>query len=170
MILKRFNMAISRVLFGAVLALIVIGAISSLVPPGPAVKAWAAGPATLGDGDGIPVGTNGGDTRDFQAWALMPFTVPMYALIAIFLLGALVGAGFAYLRYHLFKLNFERLGKVMLILMPLTAILAVAATLALHRYNLLLLSLYLDIPLVGAPLLYVAYERLFAPKVDRKRL
>lgn len=170
MILKQFIMVVSRMLLGTVLTLIVIGAIFSLMPTGPVATALAAGAAPLSDGDGIPVGTNGGDTRDFRAWVLMPFTVPMYVFIAIFLIGALVGAGFAYLRYHRFKLDFELLGKIMLILMPLIAIMAVVTTLALRKYNLFLLSLYLDVPLVGVPLLYVAYERLRSPKTDRKRL
>jgi hypothetical protein len=46
----------------------------------------------------------------------------------------------------------------------------VAGTLVLRKYNLFLLSLYLDIPLIGAPILYLLYNRLLVEKSDRQKL
>lgn len=114
----------------------------------------------------MPLSGNG----DFIAWMTEPLGASMLVFIAIFLAGALAGIGLMYLEYHVFKLSFERLGRVLLFVMPLTAVAAVAGTLALHKYNLFLLSLYLDIPLLGAPIAYVLYNRLLVEESDRRRL
>ncbi len=166
MILKRFIMVWPRTAYRALIMLVMLGAIFSCMYPG--LRAMAAGASPAGDDEGFQA--NGGDARGFMDWALKPFTAPLSAFLAIFIAGALVGAGFAYLRYHRFRLDFDHLGKLLLILMPLMAVGAAGATLVLHRYNLFLLSLYLDLPMVGAPLLYIAYEEHNAPKSDRKRL
>ena len=75
-----------------------------------------------------------------------------------------------FLKYHVFRISFERLGRVMLYLMPLAAIGALAGTLALHKYNLFLLSIYMVIPLIGAPIVYVLYDRLLVEEGDRQKL
>jgi hypothetical protein len=105
------------------------------------------------------------ERRDFLTWLLTPaLQTNMLTVISIFIAGILVGAAFAYLEYHSFKASFDLLGKALLILLPLMAIGAMVATLAMHRYNLFLLSLYLDVPMIGAPVLYIIYKKLMAPK------
>jgi hypothetical protein len=119
----------------------------------------------------------GVENRDFLTWLLTPIIeASMLIFITVFIAGILVGAGFTYLEYHTFKLSFDILGKAILVLLPLLAIAAMAATLALHKYNLFLLSLYMDVPMIGMPLLYVAYKKLISIKkravqeTARKRL
>lgn len=108
--------------------------------------------------------------HDFISWLLAPMDATMLDFILVFLGGGLVGGGLGFLKYHVFKISFERLGRLLLYLMPLAAVGAVVATLALHKYNLFLLSLYLDIPLLGAPIVYVLYNRLLVEESDRQKL
>lgn len=116
--------------------------------------------------DDMPLVNNG----DFISWLLSPMAASMLVFIVIFAAGATVGIGLMYLEYHVFKISFERLGRLLLFLMPLAAVGAIVGTLALHKYNLFLLSLYLDIPLLGAPIVYVLYNRLLVEESDRQKL
>lgn len=114
----------------------------------------------------MPLPDNGG----FVAWLTAPQSASMLVFIVTFLAGAIVGGSFMFLKYHVFKISFERLGRVFLFLMPLAAVCAVAGTLALHKYNLFLLSIYLVIPLIGAPIIYLLYDRLLVEESDRLKL
>jgi hypothetical protein len=144
-----------------IVALIMAGAILALMLMGGSGKAFAQDLP-----DDLPLVDNG----NFVAWLLAPMKASMLVFIAIFMAGSLVGVIFTYLEYHVFKISFERVGHLLLLLLPLIAVVAVAATLLLHKYNLFLLSLYLVIPLLGAPILYVIYDRLIVGKSDRKQL
>ncbi len=108
--------------------------------------------------------------HDFITWLLSPMDATMLTLIVACIVGAFAAGGLMFLKYHVFKISFERLGHLLLYMMPLIAVCAVAGTLALRKYNLFLLSLYLDIPLIGAPLLYLLYNRLLVEKSDRQKL
>jgi len=108
--------------------------------------------------------------HDFITWLLSPADATMLTLIVACIAGAIAAGGLMFLKYHVFKISFERLGHLLLYLMPLIAVCAVAGTLALRKYNLFLLSLYLDIPLIGAPILYLLYDRLLVEKSDRQKL
>lgn len=108
--------------------------------------------------------------HDFITWLLSPMDATMLTLIVAFLVGAVAIGSLMFLKYHVFKISFERLGHLLLYAMPLIAVCAVAGTLALRKYNLFLLSLYLDIPLIGAPILYLLYNSLLVEKSDRQKL
>lgn len=108
--------------------------------------------------------------HDFITWLLSPMDATMLTLIVACIAGAVAAGGLMFLKYHVFKISFERLGHLLLYMMPLVAVCAVAGTLVLRKYNLFLLSLYLDIPLIGAPLLYLLYNRLLVEKSDRQKL
>jgi hypothetical protein len=108
--------------------------------------------------------------HDFITWLMSPMDATMLTLIAACIAGAVAAGGLMFLKYHVFKVSFERLGHLLLYMMPLVAVCAVAGTLVLRKYNLFLLSLYLDIPLIGAPILYLLYNRLLVEKSDRQKL
>jgi hypothetical protein len=94
----------------------------------------------------------------------------MLIFFIIFMAGILVGAGLVYLEYHKFKIGFEQLGNILVYLLPVAAVGAIVGTLALHKYNFFLLSLYIDVPMIVAPVLYVVYKKFIAPKGGRRNL
>jgi hypothetical protein len=122
------------------------------------------------DDDLVPTQTSGVDSRSFLTWLFNPMQGSMLIFIVIFMAGILVGAGLVFLEYHNFKISFEQLGKILIILFPLIAIGAIVVTLAMHKYNFFLLSLYIDIPLIVAPVVYVVYKKFLAPKIGRGKL
>ncbi len=122
------------------------------------------------DDDLTQAPTSGVDSRSFLTWLFNPMQGSMLIFFVIFMAGILVGAGLVFLEYHNFKLSFEQLGKILIFLMPLIAIGAIVGTLAIHKYNFFLLSLYIDIPLLVAPVIYVVYKRFIAPKISRGKL
>ena len=114
----------------------------------------------------LPLSDNG----NFVAWLLAPVSASMLVFIVIFLAGAIAGGSFMFLKDHVFKISFEPLGRVLLFLFPLVALGAIVGTLMLHKYNWFLLSLYLDVPLIGAPIAYLLYNRLLVEESDRQKL
>ncbi len=113
---------------------------------------------------------SGIDDRSFLTWLFNPIPGSMLIFFVIFMAGILVGAGLVYLEYHNFKISFEQLGKILIFLLPLIAVGAIGVTLAIHKYNFFLLSLYIDIPLILAPVIYVVYTKFIAPKIGRGKL
>jgi len=114
--------------------------------------------------------SSGIDNRSFLTWLFNPMQGSMLIFFVIFMAGILVGAGLVYLEYHNFKISFEQLGNILVFLLPLVAVGAIVGTLALHKYNFFLLSLYIDIPLIVAPILYMVYKKFIAPKSGRGNL
>jgi len=114
--------------------------------------------------------SSGIDTRSFLTWLFNPIQGSMLIFFVIFMAGILVGAGLVFLEYHNFRISFEQVGKILVVLLPMAAIGAIATTLAMRKYNFFLLSLYIDIPLIIAPLLYVVYKKFVAPKSGRGNL
>ena len=144
-----------------IMALAMAGAVLSLMLTGMPLKAFAQDVP-----EDMPLTNNG----DFVTWLLAPISASMLVIFVVFFAGIVAGGAFMFLKYHVFKVSFERLGHALLWLMPLVAVGALLGTLALHKYNLFLLSIYMVIPLVGAPIAYIVYNRLLVEESDRQKL
>ena len=108
------------------------------------------------------------ESQTFSEWLFNPIQGSLFAFLCIFAAGILAGGGFVFLEYHDFKVSFEFVGRILLYVLPLAAVAAVASTLALHKYNFFLLSLYMAVPMFLAPLLYLAYDRFSGRRKTRK--
>lgn len=144
-----------------IMALALAWAVLSLMLTGMPLKAFAQDVP-----EDMPLTNNG----DFVTWLLAPISASMLVIFVVFFAGIVAGGAFMFLKYHVFKVSFERLGHVLLLLMPLVAVGALLGTLALHKYNLFLLSIYMVVPLIGAPIAYVLYNRLLVEESDRQKL
>ena len=143
------------------MALALAWAVLSLMLTGMPLKAFAQDVP-----EDMPLTNNG----DFVTWLMAPISASMLVIFVVFFAGIVAGGVFMFFKYHVFKVSFERLGHVLLWLMPLVAVGALLGTLALHKYNLFLLSIYMVIPLIGAPVAYLLYDRLLVEESDRQKL
>jgi hypothetical protein len=118
-----------------------------------------AGTYVKADDLSSPISVYGATSQNFISWLFMPIQGSIFVLFAVFAVGVLGGGGFVFLEYHSFKIGFEQVGMILPYALPLIAVGAVASTLVLHKYNFFLLSLYMAVPMIIAPILYLAYVR-----------
>lgn len=93
-------------------------------------------------------------------WAFAPISVSLALIAGVFLLGFFFGALLVYQEFTInLKMNFETMSKLIVYSLPVLGIAGMAATLAMHQYNLFLLSTYLALPMIASAVIYILYLR-----------
>ena len=134
------------------------------------VSVLLAGTCARADSPASPANSSNSGTGSFISWLFSPIKGSMFVFLCIFAAGVLAGGGFVFLEYHDFKVSFESVGRILPYALPLAAIAAVGSTLAIHKHNFFLLSLYIAVPMFIAPFIYLAYGRFSGRGKEKKGL